>query len=111
MKQNRGKIGYFIRAVLKVVSGPARFWECGSRCFVGRFALGLEEAAALYGRKYNMGISLQERVTRSVHAIRTAFKRFPTAETGSKYHAEEGDSTLSDTRGERLSGSVMDRRA
>ena len=48
-RQNRGKIGCSIQAVLKVVSAPARFWERGARCFVGRFALGLDEAAACFG--------------------------------------------------------------
>ena len=36
MKQNPGKIGFSIQAVLKVVSAPARFWERGARCFVMR---------------------------------------------------------------------------
>ena len=46
LKQNQGKTECSIQAVLKVVSAPARFWERGARCFVGRFTLGLDEAAA-----------------------------------------------------------------
>ena len=29
---------------------PARFWDRGAHCFVGRFILGLDEAAAFFGR-------------------------------------------------------------
>ena len=49
IETNRGKIGCSIQAVLKVVSAPACFWERGARCFVGRFTLGLDEAAAFFG--------------------------------------------------------------
>ena len=45
-RQNQDKIGCSTQAVLKVVSSPVRFWERGARCFVGRFMLGLDEAAA-----------------------------------------------------------------
>ena len=30
----------------RFASAPARSWDCGARCFVGRFVLGLDEAAA-----------------------------------------------------------------
>ena len=33
LKQSRRKIGCSILTVLRVVSTPARFWECGKRCF------------------------------------------------------------------------------
>ena len=36
LKQNQGNIGCWTQAVLKVVSAPARFWERGARCFVGK---------------------------------------------------------------------------
>ena len=49
-RQNQEKIGCSIQAVLKAVSAPARFWDRGARCFMGRFMLGLEEAAACFGR-------------------------------------------------------------
>ena len=109
MKQNRGKIGYYIQAVLKVVSVPARFWERGAHCFVVRFTLGLEEAAAFFGRKVDSGISLQERDTQIVYAVRMAVNRVFPAAAGSKCHAVEGSSRLFGVRGERLSGSVMKR--
>ena len=35
LKQNRGKTGCPILAVLQVVSAPACFSECDTRCFVG----------------------------------------------------------------------------
>ena len=49
IETNQEKIGCSIQAVLKVVSAPARFWDRGARCFVGRFVLGLGEATAFYG--------------------------------------------------------------
>ena len=49
-RQNQEKIGCSIQAVLKVVFAPARFWDRVARCFVGRFMLGLDEAAAFFGR-------------------------------------------------------------
>ena len=30
------------------ISAPARFWDRGARCFVGRFVLELDEAAARF---------------------------------------------------------------
>ena len=106
MRQNQGKIKCSIQAVLKVVSAPVRFWECGARFF-----LGLDEAAAVFWRKDDVGINLQERDTRIVYAVRVVANRFFPAAAGSKCHAVEGGLTLSDVRGERLSGSVMERRA
>ena len=44
-KQNQCKIECSILA-FKVVSAPACFWDRGARCFVWRFILGLDEAAA-----------------------------------------------------------------
>ena len=41
---------------------PARFWERGARCFVERFILGMDEAAAFFRRIGDSGPkSLQER--------------------------------------------------
>ena len=39
MRQNLGKTGCSIQAVLKVVSTPARFGERGTRCFVVRLCV------------------------------------------------------------------------
>ena len=54
LRQNRGKIGRLIQAVLKVVSAPARFWESGARCFVVRLCVleRLGEAAACFGGEW-----------------------------------------------------------
>ena len=62
LRQNQGKTGCSIQAVLKIVSAPARFWECGARYFVGRFTLGLDEAAAfvLAGMMTWASISIRE---------------------------------------------------
>ena len=49
LRQNPSKIGYLIQAILKVVSVPAHFWDRGVHCFVGRFILELDEAAAFLG--------------------------------------------------------------
>ena len=38
-RQNQGKIGCLIQAVIKVVPAPARFWERGARCFVVRLCV------------------------------------------------------------------------
>ena len=112
MRQNQGKKECSIQAVLKVVSAPVRFWECGARFLLGRFTLlGRDETAAVFGRKDDLGINLQERDTRIVYAVRVMVNRFFPAAAGSKYHAVEGGLTLSDVRGERLSGSVVERRA
>ena len=61
MRQNQGKIGCLILAVMKAVPAPARFCERGARCFVEKFPLGLDEAAALFWRLDDWGINLQER--------------------------------------------------
>ena len=58
-----------------------------------------------------MCINWQEINTRIVYAVRIAVNRFFPAAAGSKCHVVEGGSRLSDVRGERLSGSVMERRA
>ena len=39
LRQNTGKMGCSIQAVLKLVFAPARFWERGARCFVVRLCL------------------------------------------------------------------------
>ena len=62
-------------------------------------------------RKDDLGLNVQERDTRIVYAVRVMVNRFLPAAAGSKCHAVEGGLTLSDVRGERLSGSVMERRA
>ena len=51
LRQNPGKIGRSIQAVLMVVSAPARLWERGARCFVVRLCVleRLNEAAAFFG--------------------------------------------------------------
>ena len=61
---------------MKVVSAPARFGERGARCFVGRFTLGLDEAAAVFGRKGALGTNLQKRDTRIVYDVSVAVSRF-----------------------------------
>ena len=49
LKQNRGKIGCSIQAVLKILSVPGRFWERGPRCFVRRLCVRrLDEAATFF---------------------------------------------------------------
>ena len=47
LRQNPGKIGRSIQAVLKVVPAPARLWERGARYFVVRLCVleRLDEAA------------------------------------------------------------------
>ena len=40
IKRNQSKLQCSILAVLQVVHEPARFWEGGARCFVGRFSFG-----------------------------------------------------------------------
>ena len=53
----------FNSGVLQVVSAPARFWERGALCFVGRLCVtGLDKAAAFVsGWKDDSGvINLQE---------------------------------------------------
>ena len=112
MRQNQGKKECSIQAVQKVVPAPVRFWECGARFFLEKFTLlGLDEAAAVFGRKDGLGLNLQERDTRIVYAVRVVANRFFPAAAGSKCHAVEGGLTLSDVRGERLSGNVVERRA
>ena len=51
LKQNRGKIWCLIQAGRQVVSVPARFWERGARCFVGRLSFwsGWWRSAAFFG--------------------------------------------------------------
>ena len=44
-------------------SAPARSWDRGARCFVRRFMLGLDEAAACFWRVDDWRISLQENGT------------------------------------------------
>ena len=48
LKQNRGKTGCLIQAVLEVVSAPARFWERRARRFVGRLCLRRPDEAATF---------------------------------------------------------------
>ena len=43
---------------------------------MGRFTLGLREAAAFFGSKDDLGINLQERDKRIVYAVRIAVNRF-----------------------------------
>ena len=43
---------------------------------MGRFTFGLDEAAEFFGRKDDLGISLQERDMRIVYAVRIAVNRF-----------------------------------
>ena len=52
---------------------------------------------------------LQERDTQNVCAARIAINSVFSAAAGSKFHAVEDGSRLSDVRGKRLSGSVMER--
>ena len=39
-KQNQGELWSSILVVVHVVYAPARFWDGGARCFVGRFSFG-----------------------------------------------------------------------
>ena len=77
---------------------------------MGRFTLGLDEAAAFFGRKDNLGINLKERDTQIFYAVRIAANRFFPAAADSKCPAVERGSRLSDVRAKRSSGSVMERR-
>ena len=54
-------------------------------------------------------MTLQERDTQIVCAVRIAINRVFSAAAGSKFHAVEEGSRLSDVRDKRLSGSVMER--
>ena len=60
MKQNRGKIRYSIQAVLKVVSASAGFWVWRALLCeeVMRLERLVDEAAAFFGRKDDLGIDL-----------------------------------------------------
>ena len=74
MKQNPGKIGPLIQAVLEVTSAPARFWDRGARWFVARFdglwkletsfSVFLDEIRWLFGTRPVM-MSCQEKVSPS----------------------------------------------
>ena len=86
--------------------------ERGARYFVGRFTLGLDEAAAVFGRNDDLGINLQERDSRIIYVLHIAVNRFFSSKAaGTKCHAAKGGSRLSGVRGERLSGRFMERRA
>ena len=50
--------------------------ERGARYFVGRFTLGLDEAAAVFGRNDDLGINLQERDSRIIYVLHIAVNRF-----------------------------------
>ena len=57
-------------------SAPARFGDRGARCFVGRFMLRLDEAAACFWGIDDSGLkSLQERYGRNVYAARLEVDR------------------------------------
>ena len=110
MKQNRGKIGCLIQAVLKGVSAPARFWERGARCFVGRLCLRRPDEAAMFFRGWMTWASTCWRDRQIVYAVCIAIDHcFSPVKLIQKGHAVEGGSRLSDVRGERLSGNVMER--
>ena len=78
-------------------SAPARFWDCGARCFVKRFMLGVDEAAVFF-----------EGSMRACRRVR--FETTGAVETR-RGHAVDYDSRLLEARGKRLSGSVGQREA
>ena len=111
MKQNPGKIGPLIQAVLEVTSAPARFWDRGARWFVARFdglwqletsfSVFLDEIRWLFGIRPVM-MSCQEKVSPS--RVARGYTNWR-EERRSRRH---GDSRRLEFRGERLSRSVME---
>ena len=67
-RPNQEKKECSTQAVFKIVSAPA--WDRGARCFVGRFMLGLDEAAAFFGGSI-IGASTCRRVVPADYVRRT----------------------------------------
>ena len=112
LKRNRGKIGCLILVFLQVVSAPARFWEHGARCFVGRLCVrGLEEAATFLGISMTSGRNYLAGEVQANHAVRIAVYCCFSAAIDLKGHAVENGSRQSERWDEKMSGSVMERRA
>ena len=76
---------------------PAHFGDRGARRFVRWFMLGLDETAAFYGG--------------SMRACRRVWLKTAGAVATNGGHAVDDDLRLLEARGDRLSGSVMDRAA
>ena len=98
LSQNPSKIGRSIQAVLKVVSAPARLWERGTRCFVGRLCVleRLLTICGVFGGLMIQGSKTCRRKRRTVYAIRIAVNRFFLHTTR---HALEGGSRLQELKG------------
>ena len=76
LKQNQGKIWCSTPAGLQIVSTPARFWDRGVRCFVGRFSLGRWMGLHRLLADRRLGVTiLQERYRRIIYAVRIAVDR------------------------------------
>ena len=72
------------------------------------FVRALNEAAALFWRKDDSGVILQERDRRIVHVVRIAVDHcFSAAKLVCKCHTVSDDSRLSEQWGERMSGNAM----
>ena len=100
LRQNTGKLGCSIHAVLKVVSTPARLWERSARCFVMKLCV-LEQLVAICSVCWRIGVSgfrnLQEKETNRLH--HTYCDRFFSHTARLKRHAVEGGLRLEGTNG------------
>ena len=78
-RQNQGKMGCSLQAVLKVVSASTRFWGHGARCFVVRLCAleRLVTICSIFWRIDDSGFkNLQELYGRNIYAARIAVNRW-----------------------------------